>query len=607
MEINIALMRRNFLLIGSFFLLSLLLKAQNDNARSWWNPAQNDFNVIEGQGWSEEDIADYNRLPYSAKGMVANDVWGNSTHAAGLMVRFRSNSGAIKVRYQVRDRQNYGMEHMPASGKSGVDLYAIDSDGNELWCKGLRNFSDTITYSYNLLNPNDSYHKFGREYRLYLPLYNHVEWLEIGVSDTTYFEALPVRQELPIVVYGTSIAHGACASRPGMAWTSILSRNLDRPLINLGFSGSGRLEKPVIDLVSEIDAKVYILDCLPNLPVHAWKRNNIKSGAEVKLRILKAVRDLRTTNPSTPILLTEHAGYTEEYISDIRKSHFAIVNQIQKEAFHQLKNEGIRNLYYLSKEEIGLTMDDMVDGTHPTDLGMFHYAQAYENKLRSILNEPTGKLSTTQPCTQAREPYNYNWEERHRQILALNKSDAPKTVIFANSIVHFWGGQPISKTAREEDTWSNYLTPLGVRNQAYGWDRIENVLWRVYHGELDGYSAERIIVMIGTNNLHLNTNEEIIEGMDLLIKAIKVRQPEAQITMVGILPRRKYESRISQINFQIADLAANHNVLYQDIGGELLNPDASINESYFSDGLHPNKEGYILLRDNMISLCNPDK
>lgn len=600
-------MNRNSLLIVPFLLLSFLLNAQNDNALSWWNPAQNDFNVIEGQGWSEDDIADYNRLPHSAKSKVAKDVWGNSTHAAGLMVRFRSNSGAIKIRYQVKDRQNYGMEHMPATGKSGVDLYAIDSDGNELWCKGLRNFSDTITYSYNLLNPNDSYHKFGREYRLYLPLYNHVEWLEIGVSDTTYFEALPVRQELPIVVYGTSIAHGACASRPGMAWTSILSRNLDRPLINLGFSGSGRLEKPVIDLVSEIDAKVYILDCLPNLPVHAWERNNIKSGEEVKIRILKAVRDLRTTNPSTPILLTEHAGYTEEYISDIRKSHFAIVNQIQKEAFHQLKNEGIRNLYYLSKEEIGLTMDDMVDGTHPTDLGMFHYAQAYENKLRSILNEPTGKLSTTQPCTQAREPYNYNWEERHRQILALNKSDAPKTVIFANSIVHFWGGQPISKTAREEETWSNYLTPLGVRNQAYGWDRVENVLWRVYHGELDGYSTERIIVMIGTNNLHLNTNEEIIEGMDLLIKAIKIRQPEAIITMVGILPRRKYESRIGKINFQIADLAAKHKVLYQDIGAQLLNPDASINESYFSDGLHPNKEGYILLRDNMIRLCNPDK
>ena len=563
-------------LIGTLLVGSLSLQSQDKTTVSWWNPAHNDFNAIEGQAWPNDDIADYNRLPYRAKGNVANDVWGNSTHAAGLMIRFRSNSPSIKIRYQVQDRKNYGMDHMPATGKSGVDLYAIDSDGGELWCKGLRNFSDTITYSYILLNPNDRYHEFGREYRLYLPLYNHVDWLEIGVSDTTYFEALPVRNELPIIVYGTSIAHGACASRPGMAWTSILSRNLDRPLINLGFSGS-------------------------------WERNNIKDGSEVKTRILNAVRQLRESNSNTPILLTEHAGYTEEYISNIRKSHFSIVNQIQKEAFHQLKDEGVENLFYLTKEEIGLTMDDMVDGTHPTDLGMYHYAKAYEKKLRSILNEPKGNTSTTQPCIQAREPYNYNWEKRHREILTLNEADPPKTVIFANSIVHFWGGQPIAKTAREEATWSDFLTPAGVRNLAYGWDRIENVLWRVYHGELEGYDADRVIVMIGTNNLHLNSNDEILEGMNLIIEAIKIRQPIAKITIVGILPRREYESRIKLLNFQIAELTANHNLQYQDIGTKLLNNESSINESLFSDGLHPNKDGYLLLRDEMVRLCTPNE
>ena len=76
---------------------------------------------------------------------------------------------------------------------------------------------------------------------------------------------MPLSMEKPVVVYGTSIAQGACATRPGLAWTAILERKLDRPLINLGFSGSGQLEKSVIDLMAEIDAKLYILDCLPNL------------------------------------------------------------------------------------------------------------------------------------------------------------------------------------------------------------------------------------------------------------------------------------------------------------------------------------------------------
>ncbi|MFT6809862.1 MAG: lysophospholipase L1-like esterase [Saprospiraceae bacterium] len=600
-------MKSIIFLLSNIFILQLSIQAQSDGTISWWNPAENSISVIEGQAWSQKLFSEYDRLPSRAKGKVANDVWNNSRHSAGLMIRFRSNASSINIRYQVRDRENYGMNHMPATGKSGVDLYAIDSDGDELWCKGQRSFSDTITYAYNQLNPNDQYHQLGREYRLYLPLYNQVQWLEIGVSDSTYFEALPIRSAKPIVVYGTSIAHGACASRPGMAWTSVLSRSMDRPLINLGFSGSGRLEKPVIDLIAEIEAKIFILDCLPNLPVNAWEKNNINDGDEVKERIFKSVKILRSKHKFTPILLTEHAGYTEEYISNKRKSDFATVNQIQKETFQELKNEGIQNLYYLTKEEIGLSMDAMVDGTHPTDLGMYQYAQAYEKKLRNILKEPNGNVSTTQPCTQAREPNNYIWEKRHREILDLNKAEPPNTVILANSIIHFWGGQPSAKISREPETWTDILMPAGVRNQAYGWDRIENVLWRIYHGELAGFEAARIVLMIGTNNLHLNSNREIIQGLDMLIEAIKIRQPKAQINIAGLLPRRNYEDRILQLNFEIARLAGEHSIEYADLGNELLLDNLSINESLFSDGLHPNKAGYLMLRCGMTKLCRSTK
>ena len=102
-------------------------------------------------------------------------------------------------------------------------------------------------------------------YQLYLPLYNSLEWLEIGVPEEATIHFLALRNEKPIVVYGSSITQGACASRPGMAWTAILERKMDRPLLNFGFSGNGRLEKELIDLISEIDAKIFVLDCLPNL------------------------------------------------------------------------------------------------------------------------------------------------------------------------------------------------------------------------------------------------------------------------------------------------------------------------------------------------------
>lgn len=594
-------MKKLLLLFTSLYWISC--HSQNAQSLQWWNPVEHTFNVIEGQAWPDSLLSPYDRLPSKAQATVAERVWGNSRHSAGLMIRFRSNSPRIQIRYSVNRRGDFAMNHMPATGVSGVDLYAIDSDGREIWCAGKRHFADTINYRYQGLKPNDAYHKNGREYHLYLPLYNQVQWLEVGVNPDTYFEALPVRKEKPIVVYGTSIAHGACASRPGMAWTAILSRKMDRPLINLGFSGSGRLEKPVIDLLSEIDAKIYILDCLPNLAADAWERIRV-SAEDVKARILQAVRDLKSEHPETPILLVDHAGYTEEFINEARRDAYQTVNQIQLAAYYQLKKEGITGLYYLTKEEIGLQIDDMVDGTHPTDLGMLHYAESYEQKLRSILHEPKGEVSTTQPCTQYREPNNYDWEERHRDILEMNHDDPPKTVILANSIIHFWGGLPSSKLAREENTWEDILTPMGVRNYAYGWDRIENVLWRVYHGELDGFEAERIVVMIGTNNLHLNSDEEIISGLDLLIKAIKVRQPHAEIVLMGLLPRRDQESRVAELNLTIARLAENSDVAFADLGETFLKENHKIKEILFSDGLHPNGAGYLRLREALIPLLS---
>ena len=196
-----------------FCLLYFYGHAQEKGILKWWNPAQNNFSVIEGQAWPDEVAQPYDRLPARAKEHVSKDVWNLSKQSAGLMVRFRTNSPEIKVQYQVKNKGSYAMNHMPATGVSGMDLYAIDSDGKELWCAANRTFSDTITYTYKNIDPNGTYHTLGREYRLYLPLYNQVQDLKIGTRKDAYFKPLSVRKEKPIVVYGTSIAQGACASR----------------------------------------------------------------------------------------------------------------------------------------------------------------------------------------------------------------------------------------------------------------------------------------------------------------------------------------------------------------------------------------------------------
>lgn len=151
------------------------------------------------------------------------------------------------------------MPHMPSTGVSGVDLYRYEDQG---FCFGSYTFEDTITYDYRI--DQEIKGKKEVEYILYLPLYNEVSQLEIGVPTSTSFSFVPTTGESSIILYGTSIAQGACASRPGMAWSNIVSRTLNWPLINLGFSGNGKLEPEIISLICEQSPSIVILDCMPN-------------------------------------------------------------------------------------------------------------------------------------------------------------------------------------------------------------------------------------------------------------------------------------------------------------------------------------------------------
>jgi lysophospholipase L1-like esterase len=565
------------------------ITAFDSSGYKWWDPAGNNFPVLEGQAWPAEVKAPYDRFPARAEASLNPNVWNLSHSSAGLYLKFKSNSGHIVVRYTVKGvKQALAMPHMPATGVSGIDLYSIDQDGNWGWAPGKFSFGDTVEYRYDALEPNAAYHGKNFEYRLFLPLYNAVSWLEIGVPREAGFTPMPLQPEKPIVVYGTSIAQGACASRPGMAWTSILERELDRPLINLGFSGNGQLENSVIDLLTEIDAKIYVLDCLPNLTAGSGF-----SAEEVEKRIVSSVKRIQQRRPGVPILLTEHSGgSTVRIIDTSRYNNFEGVNKTLRFVFPRLQAEGIKNIFLLTNKEIGLGIDATVDGLHPNDIGMENYAAAYEKAIRTILKEPKGAASTTMPVVQSREGNYYDWRGRHREILSLNRSEPPGIVILGNSIIHYWGGQPKAPVSRGEDSWNQYLEPAGVRNQAFGWDRIENTLWRVYHDELDGYKARQIIVMIGTNNLGTDSDEAILAGLQQLAFAVSQRQPSADIVLSGILPRRQLEKRIAGLNKAIARLAARMKLTYINPGPVLLEKEGKIDESLFGDGLHPNAVGY---------------
>lgn len=337
----------------------------------WHNPLKNsskEVSFIQNQGWNE-DGGNYHRLPCRAKTQVREAVWSLACQSAGLALRFKTDAKDIRVKYKVTG--GYSMPHMPSTGVSGVDLYRWE---DKAFCFGEYSFGDTIRYSYHI-DRTEKVEK-ASEYVLYLPLYNEVEYMEVGVPEGGTFSFVPAVMKKTVVVYGTSIAQGACASRPGMAWGNIVSRALDCPLVNLGFSGNGKLEKEVIGLMNEQEACVYIIDCMPNL--------SDRTAAEIKQLVKRAVMQIREVH-DTPVLLVEHAGYSNGEVDRKFFDDYTRVNKGQREAYGELKREGVKELYYLSREELNYHPDSWVDYVHPSDWGMQQQARAVEKKLKEIL------------------------------------------------------------------------------------------------------------------------------------------------------------------------------------------------------------------------------
>ena len=323
---------------------------------------------IEGKGWKDDSLS-FNRLPAKAEKIVREPVWNLSHHTAGFYVRFITDATTIMANWGLTDK-NLSMSHFASTGVSGVDLYVKREDGSWHWL-GVgkpENRENTVTLV-------EGMPEAAREYMMYLPLYNGIEYVKIGISEAFRIESVPPDTRKPIVFYGTSITQGGCASRPGMCSTAILGRRLNREMINLGFSGNGRMEPEMAELLAELDPLIYFIDCVPNL-----------QADEVAVRVEPFVNILRKAHPDTPIILAEGVTYNNAFLVEKRRLRNSESRRALRVAYENLLNSGTRNLYYqIAEGQLGFDGEGTVDGTHPTDLGFYRQADAYQLLLESIL------------------------------------------------------------------------------------------------------------------------------------------------------------------------------------------------------------------------------
>jgi len=305
----------------------------------------------------------YERLPAYLEGQIKPGLWKLGRQSAGLYIRFNTNSTEIWCRWTSKFGTH--MAHQTLIGSRGVDLYAL-TDKNE-W--------RFVAAAFPERKSNESTYKIAtcldgkeREYLMYLPLYDSVTSLEIGIDSTAVMSLPKVdlpKTERPVVMYGTSILQGGCANRPGMASTSIIERRLNREVINLGFSGSAHLEPEIAEvLASAEDPSIFVFDYVPNASVK-----------EIEERGEKFFRIVRDAHPDVPILFLEDPYFSKyEWMSNMREE-VDTRNAAQRALFAKLKKQGEKKIWYLKSDDmVGHDNEAFVEGVHFTDLGMMRYA-----------------------------------------------------------------------------------------------------------------------------------------------------------------------------------------------------------------------------------------
>lgn len=326
--------------------------------------------TIEGRGWSVAE-APFQRLPEHAKATVPTHVWDLGRSSAGIAVRFSTKADRVDARWNLTSG-SLAMPHMPATGVSGLDLYVRESN------PGTWRFVQNGRPSTQLTNTTQfrlGTHSSAREFLLYLPLYNGVTRLDLGVDSAFSIDPIPATatnaRRRPIAIYGTSIVQGGCASRPGLAWPAILGRQMDLPVINLGFSGAGRMEPAVVDVLAELDPSLFIIDCL-------WNIGDQRSP-EIEARVTHLATALREKHASTPILFVGQ--------SDIRNErHPSGATKAQERAVQALQAKGMKGLHLVGGNLLlGFDREGTVDGVHPNDLGMMRHADALAPIVQALL------------------------------------------------------------------------------------------------------------------------------------------------------------------------------------------------------------------------------
>lgn len=307
------------------------------------------------------DDGRYRRMPEAVAKATSEGVLHLHANTAGGRVRFITDSPyiAISAKMDAIGRMN----HFPLTGSAGFDLYTGT------------HYLGTYRPPHNIVDSFESVidirESGEREYTINFPLYSDVLKLYIGLKSGSTIKPVQYSIQKPVVFYGSSITQGGCASRPGNAYQSILSREFDFDYINLGFSGNAKAEEVMSDYISGLDMSVFVYDYDHNAPTVEHLRNTHE----------KMFKKIRAAHPELPVLMLTRPQY---YLADHEVERLEIVRTTYENALAA----GDENVYFIPGPDLLIELvreTALVDNCHPNDSGFVSMAHVISKKMKEIL------------------------------------------------------------------------------------------------------------------------------------------------------------------------------------------------------------------------------
>ena len=436
---------------------------------------------------------------------------------------------------------------------------------------------------------------------------------------------LATRPDPQVLLIGDSITNNYDKATPpdedfARTWAQFYA---PRRAINLGYSGD-----TTTNLLWRLDHGE-VAGLAPKVAVVLIGTNDTgragRTAAQTQAGIDAVVADLSRRLPTTRILLL---GLLPSAISPAKSATDAAVN-----AYLARRYAGDPRVAYLDIGSVFLAADGTLDtrlfydprlswhgaALHPDTIGQRRMAEAIEPTLAAMLGTPPRLALTAMTDVNTAvlpvpwlEKDSYDWYARHRAAMAL-KGMNPRVVLIGDSITHFWAGPPAAARVSGARAWDRAFGGMRVANLGFGWDRTQNVLWRLRAGQFDGMAPDWVVLNIGTNNLTGTTNarastpSEVVTGVEAIIRDVRTRSPRSRIALMAIFPRGDAASdslrvAIAQTNRLLAArFGRDPAIRYIDIAGRFLRPDGTLDRRLLPDGTHPDEAGYALWADALIA------